>query len=270
MNFATLQMGGFAEEDLVEDGWTDIAQRIRDRIVAAMTDAGGASRPRALRQGVLRQRRREDDRDTGAGRRDRRGPGDGRGAQALVPAAVQAALLPRRVPAGLQHRDLPPGRHRRQGGRADRRDRRGRRRHPLRPRLPDLRLRLRGPPLALRRLRDRRPGRLEALGALGRRHAHPPRRAHPRVPEPVRRGAGPGRQPDLEHHPQPRRGRQVDRGGDRPRRAGRRRGRRGHRGGGATVGGAARRPGPTRSSAAPTAPPATTTGRAGSSPQPTA
>jgi cation diffusion facilitator CzcD-associated flavoprotein CzcO len=33
MNFATLQTGGFADEDLVKDGWTDISQRIRDRIV---------------------------------------------------------------------------------------------------------------------------------------------------------------------------------------------------------------------------------------------
>jgi cation diffusion facilitator CzcD-associated flavoprotein CzcO len=37
VNFATLQTGGFADEDLVKDGWTDIAQRIRDRIIA---DAG--------------------------------------------------------------------------------------------------------------------------------------------------------------------------------------------------------------------------------------
>ncbi|WCO68120.1 NAD(P)/FAD-dependent oxidoreductase [Iamia majanohamensis] len=33
-NFTTLQTGGFADEDLVKDGWTDIAQRIRDRVVA--------------------------------------------------------------------------------------------------------------------------------------------------------------------------------------------------------------------------------------------
>ena len=33
LNFATLQTGGFADEDLVKDGWTDISQRIRDRIV---------------------------------------------------------------------------------------------------------------------------------------------------------------------------------------------------------------------------------------------
>lgn len=38
MNFTTLQTGGFADEDLVKDGWTDIAQRIRDRIVAAMSN----------------------------------------------------------------------------------------------------------------------------------------------------------------------------------------------------------------------------------------
>jgi cation diffusion facilitator CzcD-associated flavoprotein CzcO len=34
-NFTTLQTGGFADADLVKDGWTDIAQRIRDRVFAA-------------------------------------------------------------------------------------------------------------------------------------------------------------------------------------------------------------------------------------------
>ncbi len=33
-NFATLQTGGLADEDLVMDGWTDIAQRIRDKVLA--------------------------------------------------------------------------------------------------------------------------------------------------------------------------------------------------------------------------------------------
>ena len=33
-NFCTLQTGGFAEEDLVNDGWTDIAGRIRDKVLA--------------------------------------------------------------------------------------------------------------------------------------------------------------------------------------------------------------------------------------------
>lgn len=32
MNFTTLQTGGFTDEDLVMDGWTDISQRIRDRV----------------------------------------------------------------------------------------------------------------------------------------------------------------------------------------------------------------------------------------------
>ena len=46
-NFATLQTGGFADEDLVKDGWTDIAQRIRDRIVAEVS-AGGELTPELI------------------------------------------------------------------------------------------------------------------------------------------------------------------------------------------------------------------------------
>ena len=34
LNFTTLQTGGITEQDLVMDGWTDIAQRIRDRVLA--------------------------------------------------------------------------------------------------------------------------------------------------------------------------------------------------------------------------------------------
>ena len=41
LNFATLQTGGFADEDLVQDGWTDIAQRIRDRVLATIASDGG-------------------------------------------------------------------------------------------------------------------------------------------------------------------------------------------------------------------------------------
>jgi cation diffusion facilitator CzcD-associated flavoprotein CzcO len=40
MNFATLQTGGFADRDLVQDGWTDIAIRVRDRVVAEMSATG--------------------------------------------------------------------------------------------------------------------------------------------------------------------------------------------------------------------------------------
>jgi cation diffusion facilitator CzcD-associated flavoprotein CzcO len=35
MNFTTLQTGGFAEEDLVMDGWTDISKRIRDKVLSS-------------------------------------------------------------------------------------------------------------------------------------------------------------------------------------------------------------------------------------------
>lgn len=34
-NFTTLQTGGFTDEDLVMDGWTDIAQRIRDKLLSS-------------------------------------------------------------------------------------------------------------------------------------------------------------------------------------------------------------------------------------------
>ncbi len=40
MNFATLQTGGFADEDLVKDGWTDIAVRVRDRVIAEVASTG--------------------------------------------------------------------------------------------------------------------------------------------------------------------------------------------------------------------------------------
>jgi cation diffusion facilitator CzcD-associated flavoprotein CzcO len=38
LNFCTLQTGGFADEDLVKDGWTDIAQRIRDKVLDVMAN----------------------------------------------------------------------------------------------------------------------------------------------------------------------------------------------------------------------------------------
>ncbi|MBM3663521.1 MAG: NAD(P)/FAD-dependent oxidoreductase [Actinobacteria bacterium] len=47
VNFATLQTGQFAEVDLVEDGWTDIAKRIRDRVVEEV-NAGGEFTPELI------------------------------------------------------------------------------------------------------------------------------------------------------------------------------------------------------------------------------
>ena len=40
MNFTTLQTMGFAEVDLVKDGWTDISQRIRDRMIEIVANGG--------------------------------------------------------------------------------------------------------------------------------------------------------------------------------------------------------------------------------------
>jgi cation diffusion facilitator CzcD-associated flavoprotein CzcO len=48
-NFCTLQTGGFADEDLVMDGWTDISQRIRDRIVA-LVEGGAELTPETMRR----------------------------------------------------------------------------------------------------------------------------------------------------------------------------------------------------------------------------
>lgn len=50
LNFATLQTGGFADEDLVKDGWTDIAQRIRDRVVAALQVPGATLGPELIQR----------------------------------------------------------------------------------------------------------------------------------------------------------------------------------------------------------------------------
>jgi cation diffusion facilitator CzcD-associated flavoprotein CzcO len=46
-NFATLQTGGFADEDLVHDGWTDISKRIRDKVVQMLGD-GATFGPEAM------------------------------------------------------------------------------------------------------------------------------------------------------------------------------------------------------------------------------
>lgn len=48
-NFLVLQSGGFADEDLVHDGWTDIAKRIRDRMVQAI-EGGAEFTPESFRQ----------------------------------------------------------------------------------------------------------------------------------------------------------------------------------------------------------------------------
>ena len=95
---ANMSAAELPAEDLVNDGWTDLAKRIRGRLSAPRSGAGQLRGPaRRLRE----RRPREDDRDPGQGRRDRRGSGYRAGAQGLVPAAVQAAVLPRRVPSAF-------------------------------------------------------------------------------------------------------------------------------------------------------------------------
>ncbi|MBK7951229.1 MAG: NAD(P)/FAD-dependent oxidoreductase [Deltaproteobacteria bacterium] len=44
-NFQTLTCGGYEEEDLVADGWTDVPKRVHDAIVAATVATGQASLP---------------------------------------------------------------------------------------------------------------------------------------------------------------------------------------------------------------------------------
>ena len=46
-NFATLQTGGFTDVDLVQDGWTDIAKRVRDRVVTEI-QAGAEYSPETM------------------------------------------------------------------------------------------------------------------------------------------------------------------------------------------------------------------------------
>ena len=238
MNFTTLQTGGFADADLVMDGWTDISQRIRDRAIA-----NGDFSP----DGLLRAYHDSDDEKMeeirAARRRDHRRPERRRGAQAVVPPAVQAAVLPRRVPAVVQQPERPPDRHRRQGRRADRRDRGVGRRRALRARLPDLRVGVRGRHAARTtdRLRPRRPRRHHAVGALGRRDAIAARHPRPQLPERVHRQPGAGREPDLQRAAQPDRVGFDDRRDHRPRRGDRRRGDRGDRRGRGRLGGDAPR-----------------------------
>ena len=113
VNFATLQTGGFADEDLVKDGWTDIAQRIRDRVIANMAEGDGVFDLAAF------ERAYEDSDDEKMEEIRARvdavvaDPETAGRAQAVVPPAVQAAVLPRRVPAGVQPPERAPRRHRR-------------------------------------------------------------------------------------------------------------------------------------------------------------
>ena len=139
-NFTANQAGGTAEEDLVMDGWTDLARRVRARAMTLPPEDSARRRDGRLR-GL---RLREDGGDPAPDRHDRRGPRHGLPVEGVVPAAVQATVLPRRVPPGVQHARHAPRRHRRQGRRAHHRHRRGGGRGRVRGRLHHLRIGLRG------------------------------------------------------------------------------------------------------------------------------
>ncbi len=49
-NFTTLQTGGFVDEDLVQDGWTDISKRIRDKVLASGDDFSPEAMLRAFNE----------------------------------------------------------------------------------------------------------------------------------------------------------------------------------------------------------------------------
>ena len=107
-NFNILVAGGDQEEDLVHDGWTDIFRKLTGTAAKKTRRKLGrrldnVSAPRLMQLADYQ----EDEAGARAGGRDRQGPGDRRGAQALVPPVLQAAVLPRRVPADLQPAERP-------------------------------------------------------------------------------------------------------------------------------------------------------------------
>ena len=128
-------------------------------------------------------------------------PADGRGAQAVVRAMVQAPDLQRRVPAHLQPAQREAGGHQGQGCRSRDRERSGRGRRRVRSGLPDLRDGLRGGDgvHAARRVRDVRPQRRVSLRLLGEGDEDLPRFPEPRFPELLPHGAHADR-PGAELH----------------------------------------------------------------------
>ena len=118
-NFNILVSGGFQEEDLVNDGWTDIIRNLL--ILARRNERAGEAAPGRGRRDAGARRLPEDGADPRPGGRADQGPGHRRGAEALLPPVLQAAVLPRRLSRHLQPPQRHPGRHRRRGRGADHR-----------------------------------------------------------------------------------------------------------------------------------------------------
>ena len=113
-------------EDLVNDGWTDIIGKL-----AASCRAGRAATVIAERRWRSTMELADFEKmEQIRARVDTivNDPDDGRGAEAVLPPVLQAAVLPRRVPRHVQPAERHAGRHRRPGRRAHHRARRRRRR----------------------------------------------------------------------------------------------------------------------------------------------
>ena len=202
-------------EDLVNDGWTDLAKRIRGRLAAPRAAAASfedllADFENADFEKMSEIRARVDaiveDRDTA----DR--------LKAWYRQLCKRPCFHDEYLAAFNRPGRPPRRHRRKGRRTHHRGRRRGRRCRVPGRLHHLRLGLRGrhgADQALRLRRDRQ-GRRQAVGVLVRGNAHAAR--HPRAPIPQRLpgSARPGRQLHRQRPAQSDRRREDDRGDRHP------------------------------------------------------
>ena len=136
-NFNTLVSGGYKAEDMVNDGWTNII----DKLLITVRKAEGAADLSA--EGLARTAELADfekmEQIRGRVETIVNDPSTGRGPEAVLPPALQAAVLPRRVPRHLQPAQRHPRRHAGQGCGAHHRAGHRRQWRRVRDRLSDLR-----------------------------------------------------------------------------------------------------------------------------------
>ena len=120
-NFISLMSNRPEQENLVNDMWTDLAQRMRTAIIEGLTS--GEITPCRRSRRCRACRLRIDASHSRSGGPAGRGPRRGRIAQALLPQVVQAPGVPRRVPPDLQPTERHARRHEGAGRRAVHRDR---------------------------------------------------------------------------------------------------------------------------------------------------
>ena len=204
-NFTANQTGGLVDEDLVMDGWTDLARRVREQ------DHGAAARRSSRPEGMMAAFEDSDfEKMEEIRARVDSIVEDPATAQGLKAWYRQLCKRPCFHDEYLQAFNEP-------GAHLVDTDGKGVERITetgvvvagagVRGRLHHLRVRLRGRHVVRPAggLRPGRPRRRAPLGVLGRRHAHQARHPRARLPEPVHRAADPGRQPHLQRPPQPHR-----------------------------------------------------------------